>query len=496
MKYVVWGTGNLAVNFLFAHINEYFYRNPIAAFIDNDSRKQGRFFFGIEIISPEEIGNCCYDAILICCNSIDSITRQIREELDIQAPILTIEDTPYLMYDFYFNNLKIYDKKVVVVGNSSNKETNLDRAYIFREAEYLSIEKLEELQHKKYDYVLCTWPSEYKYLSSDRRYEVVEYKLIEKIVKTGGAARESILTSSVNGIFGSIDKNYSLGEENPDKKFLLIKPGVGIVGLGGVILQVVRNIVYARRNHMIPVIDMQSFKNSYIEYDEIGKVNGWEKFFLQPTQWRVSDIQKSRNIVESMSKRHCEDITEERIENLLKAQPELKKKTDTYCNAHFNDTKRILGVLVRGSDYVNMKPFDHCIQPTIEAVMKAAIEKFNSGGYDLIYLCTEEQAIVDRFSEQFAEKIFYYPAVRVNSGLNGYLSESRLYKENNLYQIGSDYWVELYALSKCNALVAGNCSGTQVALMLNEGRYEDVYIFELGRYGTDDIEADLRVRLS
>ncbi len=487
MKYLIWGTGKIADQFLTVNINEYFFRNQIVAFVDNDVRKKGKIFFGKKTISPNEIKEYCYDAILICCNDIENIIRQIREQLKIQTQILTLDDISEVMYSFYRYEMKVYDAKIILVGNPNNRETNLDRTYIFRETEYLGIDQLEELKHMEYDYVLCTWPPEYWYLDSDRRYEVVERNLIQKIVEMGGR-RGAVLTWSVQGIYFSVDKRCSFGEENPDKKFLLIKPGVGIVGLGGVVLQVVQNMLYAKRNHMIPVVDMESFKNSYITYDEIGKVNGWERFFLQPGQWKLEDIKKSKNIVVSMSKRPYTDLEKEKLASLLEVQPALERKIDKYCSVHFTGENRILGVLARGSDYVKIKPFDHCIQPDMDTMIKIVEEKFDTGQYDLIYLCTEEQMIVNQFREHFPGKVFCYPAIRVGEEVKGYLSESPLYKENSPWQIGSDYWVELCALSKCTSLVAGDCSGTKIALMLNENRYEDIYVFKLGRYGIDDID--------
>ena len=492
MKFLVWGTGTIAKQYFVIHMNEYFFRNPIVAFVDNDTQKRGRRFWGKEIISPCEIENYFFDVIFICCNAEESIIRQIREQLNLQVSILTLKDMQARMYKFYHDEMKIYDKKILVVGNPDNQSTNLDRAYIFKEAKYLGIDEIDNLKNLdyEYDYVLCTWPPEYWYLSSSKRYEDVEYKLIEKIVNIGEVERETILTSSVIGIYQSVDKQCSFGEENPGHVFLLIKPGVGIVGLGGVILQVLPNIAYARKNHMIPVIDMETFKNSYNTYDEIGKVNVWEKFFMQPDHWHLKDIKKSKNIVESMVKRTDVDISESDLEKYLTVQPFLAKEADEYCSKYFISTNRILGVLVRGSDYVTMKPYSHCIQPDISLMLEVVKKKFESGAYDLIYLCTEEESIVEKFNDKFYDKVFYYPAQRVENTVNGYLSNSPMYKTSDLYRVGADYWIELYALSKCNALVAGDCSGTKVALLLNKNKYEDVYIFKLGRYGIDDIESN------
>jgi len=53
---------------------------------------------------------------------------------------------------------------------------------------------------------------------------------------------------------------------------------------------------------------------------------------------------------------------------------------------------------------------------------------------------------------------------------------------------GEDYWIVLNILSSCNSIIAGQCGGTDVALTLNNNQYENVYLFDLGRYGMDAIE--------
>lgn len=486
MKFLVWGTGRNANSFLSLHINEFFFRNLIVAFVDNDKKKQGKYFWGKRIISPAEICEYDIDEIIICCNSEKEIVDQIKLQLKIQVPIRTRNEIMSVMYKYYHDEMKIYDKRILIVGTSINRKTNIDRLFFLKDIEYVNIDQIKDIKRMSYDYVLCTWPSEYTGISTDKRYEVIEKCLIDRLVDIGGVKRENVLTSSVIGIYKSVDKKYSLGEENADKVFFLMKPGSGIVGLGGILLQVIPNILYARKNNMIPVIDMESFKNSYITYDEIGRVNGWEKFFLQPDHWRVEDIKKSKYIVESMAKR--EYTHEVIVEECFRAQPKLEKAVNEYCHKYFDGDDRILGVLVRGTDYVRMKPYAHCIQPDLSVILETAREKYECGKYDRIYLCTEEQAVVDKFGNEFGDKVFWYSAPRVKDAVDGYLSESAFYSDYDLYSIGANYWIELCALSRCNALVAGDCSGTQIALLLNQNEYEDVYIFKLGKYGIDDID--------
>lgn len=49
------------------------------------------------------------------------------------------------------------------------------------------------------------------------------------------------------------------------------------------------------------------------------------------------------------------------------------------------------------------------------------------------------------------------------------------------FDMGMDYILSIDLLSKCNSLIAsGGCGGLSEAIRQNEGRYNNMYVFELG----------------
>lgn len=47
--------------------------------------------------------------------------------------------------------------------------------------------------------------------------------------------------------------------------------------------------------------------------------------------------------------------------------------------------------------------------------------------------------------------------------------------------MGMDYILSIDLLSKCNSLIAsGGCGGLSEAIRQNEGKYKNVYVFDLG----------------
>ena len=94
-------------------------------------------------------------------------------------------------------------------------------------------------------------------------------------------------------------------------------------------------------------------------------------------------------------------------------------------------------------------------------------------------MCSETQEAVERFRKEFKDKVIYYNQERCDEYFDQYLSE---FKSNSAYLWGENYWVAINVLAKCDALVGGRCGGTIYANTINEGKYEEVFIFDLGKY--------------
>ena len=172
-------------------------------------------------------------------------------------------------------------------------------------------------------------------------------------------------------------------------------------------------------------------------------------------------------------------------------KPRLEREVIKYNDSLYGEGKKGLGVLFRGSDYANRKPYRHQIQPNLETMILKVKEKLleweKQTKFDFIYLCTEVEEAVKCFKKEFGNKLRFYPQKRVNQNYNGYLAEKKFERKDDAYHRGADYYIVLNALSKCNSLIAGACAGTTIALNLNNHQYEHVYIFNLGKYGIDDI---------
>lgn len=233
-----------------------------------------------------------------------------------------------------------------------------------------------------------------------------------------------------------------------------------------------------------------SIKSQYLEKNEEGRINAWEKFFMQPTGYSLQDIKKSKNVIIVGSgpiNRKQSSLMNNISLDFLKMQPWVESQVIKYIKIFLGKTDKVLGVLFRGTDYTNTRPYGHQKQPELKMMISKVKEKLLEwGDFDRIYLCTEVEQAVECFKNEFGEKVCFYPQKRVQEDFNGRLSEIRFKRKNDAYHKGADYWIVLNILSKCHSLIAGKCAGTTIALMLNNGEYKNKYLFELGRYGIDD----------
>lgn len=168
----------------------------------------------------------------------------------------------------------------------------------------------------------------------------------------------------------------------------------------------------------------------------------------------------------------------------------LNGKTKDYVEQEYNKVlaphERVLGVICRGTDYIKLKPQGHPVQPNIPDVVKKTKEMTNQYGYQYIYLATEERSIHETFEEAFPGKVLvnkrqYYDDI-FNAGNHTYLYQVNFDRKDDIYLKGLEYLSSLQLLSRCDALVGGNCGGACAALYMNNMKYEHVELFNLGLY--------------
>lgn len=479
MKYIIWGTGGAARKFLFENILSFFVNGDIAVVVDGDTKK-GKDFFGQRVILPIDVADIEYDRMIICSTYYDEIVSEAcRIGLDREKIVSRMEIKKELA-NYYIEECGIMEKKVLVLGDKKYQMFPMYEEY-FQKLSFLPLSELSRLGEFEYDYIILTELSNTEFNIDSEDELTLQSRIIFRLIDEFGVKRSSILPSSTfMMIYANSERRLSYGDEYPDKTFLEIRI-MGYTGWGFIFHVVSRNILYAYQKGYIPVINMMTCRNTYLEEDELGKVNAWEKFFEQPAEYTMDDVFKAKNVI--LASLQKEEVYDSRVfYRRIVMKPRLQEMFNSYMKK-FKAHERVLGVLYRGTDYANLKPYNHPIQPTLSVMLDKVEEKRKEWGLENIYLCTEVEEAVEAFKERFADKVFYYPQMRYSEKCDNYLGALSFERKEDAFYRGADYWILINALARCDSLISGQCGGSHLAIEINGGMYSNVFEFDLGKYG-------------
>ena len=291
------------------------------------------------------------------------------------------------------------------------------------------------------------------------------------------------------------ERRVTLGKENPDKTFYVIRRATCKVGLFSYVMTNMGLVRQAVEKGYIPVIDMQGNANTYLEDEEVGKINAWEFYFEQPCGFSLKDIANSKNVILSKGLITSKSIYpgKEVAYNLescigwrtlfskyLRVREEIESEVNRMYNKMF-EGKRVLGVLCRGTDYINNRPKNHPIQPEPLEVIKKAFEVMEQYHCEEIYLATEDEEIYQKFEEAFGDKLRVTQAKRCSESGNTNINDIGYQRERDRFLRGKEYLENIMLLARCDCLVAGSVGGTYGAILMSKG-YDYEYVYALGVY--------------
>ena len=156
------------------------------------------------------------------------------------------------------------------------------------------------------------------------------------------------------------------------------------------------------------------------------------------------------------------------------------EQIDEYYDAVFGDQK-VLGVLMRGTDYVNLKLGGIRRQATVPEMIPVIDRWMEEGGYEKIFLATEDADILNEMHACYGKKLVAISQKRYSVrdfGEGQYLSDVEKDKTEHDYEAEVEdttvnYYYALVILSKCAAFIAsGQCNGWDVVKSLNGGAFE------------------------
>lgn len=284
-----------------------------------------------------------------------------------------------------------------------------------------------------------------------------------------------------------------LGDKNPDKNFFVVDGYYDDIGLFTIFSKATAIAKYAKSKGMIPVMRItMSNKSCYSNYK---KDDIWGKFYEQPEGYTLDEVMSSKHVFFSCGLYNGSVQTN--IMNALSADTEDLRWPDGIYNSAVREyiderirkflpkPSKTLGVLARGTDYVNTHLFNHPIHATKEMLCDKIDETIrnSNGTLEYIYLATEDAEYCRYFKERYKERLTYTDQERYVTEEDECLGQLHSKQDNKRdgFLYGVEYITSIYLLSKCDSLIAsGGCAGVWEAVRQNEGRYRSTYIFDLG----------------
>ena len=101
---------------------------------------------------------------------------------------------------------------------------------------------------------------------------------------------------------------------------------------------------------------------------------------------------------------------------------------------------------------------------------------------DYIYVATEDESYCDALMRRYGDQVTFTDQKRYTVREGEMLTQMHSREEKrDGYLLGIEYILSINLLSKCHSLIAsGYCGGVDEALKENQGRYKNVFIFDLG----------------
>lgn len=145
------------------------------------------------------------------------------------------------------------------------------------------------------------------------------------------------------------------------------------------------------------------------------------------------------------------------------------------------NVENCIGVLLRGTDYISLKPEGHPKQPRLEDVYHVVDEYLEETKAN-IFLVTEDYNIKNQMIKRYGKRIqVVSDDIYAQHYKEGHMLADIINK-NASYQTAIVYEKKIILLSMCRYLIAAKTNGSLMALIMNAGKYEKTYVFDDGMY--------------
>ena len=149
----------------------------------------------------------------------------------------------------------------------------------------------------------------------------------------------------------------------------------------------------------------------------------------------------------------------------------------------FKGSNNILGILIRGTDYLTIRPRHHPIPPKSEVVFKDIKKMDKNNNYDYYFIVTEDNLIRKKFINEFKDKLKYIKtkniSIKYNYSQKVLLAFNKNIKGNIDYM--KIYLINIIMLSRCIDIITARTNGS-IGLFIFSNGFRNSLIYYLGQY--------------
>lgn len=269
-------------------------------------------------------------------------------------------------------------------------------------------------------------------------------------------------------------------------------------GLFCLFFKALAGIQYSIQHGFVPVIDMQTKENIFVNKHDRKTVNAWEYFFEQPAGVSFADVKNKPNkiIIENpigpsnlfellVAEKRITEYWRMLCKKYIRYTQDVKQEIKKYENV-FADGDKFLAVLARGTDYLN-PGVGHPVQPNIETIVartKVIMEEHNC---NKIFLATEDEIILKALKDAFGDCVYYVEQKRYSGEQKDKLGKLHDYKKDAV-AMNVSYLAAMYLLAKCDCFFGGMTTGTAGVYLLGDS-FECFEPWYNGTHGVNDSKA-------
>lgn len=198
---------------------------------------------------------------------------------------------------------------------------------------------------------------------------------------------------------------HNHGREEKNKKFLILycqDPKFGAITM---VQHFILLCKYACESGYIPIIDMQNCENAM---SNDNSVNAWELYFLQPGGYTLEKAKRCKNIryitrheISYAKKKY--EITQEDIEKYVKPNDKLNNLIDFYWEKLQLNSEDTIGVIARGTDYLNEA--NHAKVIEITSFIKSIKHNLANRAETKVFLATEDASFKELLLKAFGGRV-------------------------------------------------------------------------------------------